>query len=390
MTPHPAASTDIPRPTGYVYHPLFAWHDTGTSAGLRPADPLAGVQPGKHVEAADAKRRTHELIHACGLLRKLVVIEPREATMTELLRVHTGDHVQHIKEQSERSGGDAGDGFSPVGRGSYDIARLAAGGLVELVTAVVKGELTRGYALTRPPGHHATADTSMGFCLFNSLAVAARHAQAELGLPRIAIVDWDAHHGNGTQSIFYTDPTVLTISLHQALSYPPNSGWIHEHGVRDGTGYALNVPLPAGSGHAAYVKAMRQVVLPALDRFKPDLILLAAGFDANAWDPMSRQVLTADSYRTMTRLLVDAADRLCHGRLVAAHEGGYNPWYVPFCVLAFLEELSGHTTGIPDPYADIAAEYAAEPLLRHQDEVIQEATEFLKLIRPPTTARTSN
>ncbi|PZG10251.1 class II histone deacetylase [Micromonospora craterilacus] len=368
-------------PTGYVHHPLFFWHDTGTSAGLLPADPLAGIQPGAHVEAAEAKRRAHELIHACGLLRDLVVIEPREATMTELLRVHTGDYVQHVKNQSDRGGGDAGDGFSPVGRGSYAIARLAAGGLVELVTAVAEGEVTNGYALLRPPGHHATADTGMGFCVFNSIAVAARHAQTELGLTRIAIVDIDAHHGNGTQSIFYTDPTVLTVSLHQADCFPPDSGWTRENGAGDGSGYALNVPLPAGTGHAGYLHTMHQVVLPALDRFRPDLILVAAGFDASVWDPMARQVLTADSYRAMTRLLVDAADRLCHGRLVAAHEGGYNPWYTPFCIRAFIEELRGGAA-TPDPYEAAVARYAAAPLLPHQREVIDEAAQLIERIHP--------
>ncbi|MEW2477323.1 class II histone deacetylase [Micromonospora gifhornensis] len=367
--------------TGYVFHPEYLWHDTGTSAGLLPANPPAGIQPAVHIENPEAKRRAHELIHACGLLAELTVIEPRRATMAELLRVHTGDHIQHIKTQSDlRGGGDAGDGFSPVGPGSYEIARLAAGGLIELVTAVACGEVTNGYALTRPPGHHATADLGMGFCLFNNIAVAARHAQAELGLPRIAIVDWDAHHGNGTQSIFYTDPSVLTISLHQAGCFPPDSGWIRENGAGDGTGYAINVPLPPGTGHAGYLHAMTEVVLPALERFAPDLILLANGFDASVFDPMARQMLTADSYRAMTRMLTDAADRLCHGRLVAAHEGGYSPFYVPYCALAFLEELAGTTTRVTDPLAVVVAGYAAEPLQPHQKAVIDEAAQLVSRI----------
>lgn len=368
--------------TGYVYHPLFVWHDTGTSAGLLPANPPAGIQPAVHIENPEAKRRAHELIHACGLLAELTVIEPRRATMAELLRVHTSNHIHHIKTQSDlRGGGDAGDGFSPVGPGSYEIARLAAGGLIELVTAVARGEVTNGYALTRPPGHHATADLGMGFCLFNNLAIAARHAQAELGLPRIAIVDWDAHHGNGTQSIFYGDPSVLTISLHQAGCFPPDSGWIRENGAGDGTGYAINVPLPPGTGHAGYLHAMTEIVLPALERFAPDLIMLANGFDASVFDPMARQMLTADSYRAMTRMLTDAADRLCHGRLVAAHDGGYSPFYVPYCALAFLEELAGTTTRVTDPLAAVVADYAAEPLQPHQKAVIDEAAQLVSRIR---------
>ncbi|WBB48495.1 class II histone deacetylase [Verrucosispora sp. WMMA2044] len=372
-------------PTGYVFHPHYLWHDTGTSDGLLPPDPSAGIPPGTHIGNADTTRRIHDLIHASGLLRDLVAIEPREATMTELLRVHTSDHVQHIKDQSDqRGGGDAGDGFTPVGRGSYRIARLAAGGLTELVTRVAEGQVTNGYALTRPPGHHATADHAMGFCLFNTIAVAARHAQTTLGLPRIAIVDVDVHHGNGTQAIFYADPTVLTISLHQNNCYPPDSGGLHENGAGPGVGYALNVPLPAGTGHAGYLHAMHQVVLPALDRFAPDLILLAAGFDANVFDPLARQMLTADTYRQMTRLLVDAAGRLCHGRLVATHEGGYTPWYVPHCALAFLEELAGTTTHLPDPYAAVVAGYAAEPLLPHQRTPIDAAAQLIDRINPAT------
>ncbi|MFY1683626.1 class II histone deacetylase [Micromonospora sp. WMMD730] len=375
--------------TGYVFHPEYLWHDTGTSAGLLPADPTAGVQPAAHIENPEAKRRTHELIHASGLLRELLIIEPRRATMTELLRVHTPAHVQHIRAQSDlRGGGDAGDGFSPVGHGSYDIARLAAGGLIALVTAAADGDITNGYALTRPPGHHATADIGMGFCLFNSLAIAARHAQTLHGMTRIAIVDWDAHHGNGTQTIFYPDPTVLTISLHQANCFPPDSGWTHENGIADGTGHALNVPLPPGSGHAAYLHAMRQVVIPALDRFRPDLILLANGVDANVFDPMARQMLTTTTYRAMTRLLVDAADRLCHGRLIAAHEGGYSPFYTPYCTLAVLEGLTGTTTRVADPYTTVVAGYTAEPLRPHQQDVIDAAAALVPHITTPATAPT--
>ncbi|MDG4795177.1 class II histone deacetylase [Micromonospora sp. WMMD1082] len=372
-------------PTGYVHHPLFFWHDTGTSAGVMPADPFAGIQPYVHVENADAKRRSHELIQTSGVLAAaLKVVDPREATMDELLRVHTSDHIQSINEQSElRGGGDAGDGFSPVGRGSYRIARLAAGGLVELVTAVAEGVVTNGYALLRPPGHHATADQGMGFCLFNNVAVAARHAQKVLGLGRVAVVDFDVHHGNGTQAIFYGDPSVLTISLHQDNCFPPASGALAENGLGDGAGYAINCPLPAGTGHAGYLHAMREVVLPALDRFAPDLILVSAGFDANNFEQMARQMLTADTYREMTRLLVEAAERLCHGRLVSAHEGGYNPWYVPLCVLAHVEELSGHHTHVVDPYAAVVA---PDHLLPHQREVIETAARLVARITPAPTS----
>lgn len=368
--------------TGYAYHPLFLWHDTGTSAALIPANPMAGIQPATHLEHPEFKRRAHELLHVSGLLRELMIIEPGPATRAQLLRVHTHGYLNRLKQQSRLGGGDAGDGHSPIGRGSYDIACLAAGAVIDLVTAVADGDITNGYALVRPPGHHALADQGMGFCLINSIAVAARHAQT-LGMARVAVVDIDAHHGNGTQAIFDSDPSVLTISVHQANCFPPDSGWTHDNGAGDGTGSALNVPLPPGSGPAAWLHAMTQVVIPALDRFTPDLILLAAGFDANVFDTLARQSLTADAYRQITSLLTDAADRLCNGRLVATHEGGYS-FYAPHCVAAHVETLAGLPPHITDPYAAIVAGYNTEPLLAHQRAVIEQATQLVPTI--PTTA----
>lgn len=368
--------------TGYANHPLFFWHDTGTSAALIPADPMAGVQPATHIEHPEFKRRAHDLLHVSGLLRELMVIEPGPATRAQLLRVHTHGYLNRLKQQSRLGGGDAGDGHSPVGRGSYDIACLAAGAVIDLVTAMADGDITNGYALVRPPGHHALADQGMGFCLINSLAVAARHAQT-LDMARVAIVDIDAHHGNGTQAIFGSDPSVLTISVHQANCFPPDSGWTHETGAGDGAGSNFNVPLPPGSGPAAWLHAMTQVVIPALDRFAPDLILLAAGVDANVFDPLARQMLTADTYRQITSLLTDAADRLCNGRLVAANEGGYS-FYAPHCVAATVETLAGLPPRVTDPYATVVAGYNAEPLHTHQRAVIEQAAQLVSHI--PTTA----
>ncbi|MEU9505379.1 class II histone deacetylase [Micromonospora sp. NPDC048170] len=379
----------MPR-TGYVYHPLFFWHDTGTAAGLAPANPPAGIQPLAHFESPDTKRRIHELVHVSGLLDNLAQIRPRPATDEEILRVHTLGHVEHIKSSSAHPrGGDAGDGYSPVGQGSYDIALLAAGGMIELVTAVARGEITNGYALIRPPGHHATADTGMGFCLFNNLAIAIRHAQAELGVERIAVVDWDVHHGNGTQAIFYNDPSVLTISLHQDNCFPPNSGLLAENGEGDGAGCAINVPLPPGTGSAGYQYAMDEVVIPALNRYSPDMILVASGYDANVLDPLGRQMLGASTYATLTATLMDAADRLCGGRLAMAHEGGYAASYVPFCGLAALETLSGIRTGILDPLADIVAGWLDQPLLDHQRKVIDAAAWLVANVPLPAAATTA-
>jgi acetoin utilization deacetylase AcuC-like enzyme len=370
--------------TGYVHHPLFYWHDTGTAAGLPAANPLAGVQPLMHFENPETKRRIHELVHVSGLLEHLQPIAPRPATEQQILRVHTPEHLQHIQDQSALpKGGDAGDGFSPLGHGSYEIALLAAGGMIELASAVARGEVTNGYALIRPPGHHATRETGMGFCLFNNLAVTIAHLRAELGVQRIAVLDWDVHHGNGTQAIFYDDPSVLTISLHQANCFPPDSGWTHENGTGEGTGYAINVPLPPGTGPAGYLYAMDQVAIPALDRFHPDMILVASGFDASVLDPLGRQMLAASSYADLTLRVMDAAARLCDGRIAVSHEGGYAPQYVPYCGLAVLETLSGHPTGIPDPLAAVVAGWISEPLLDPQRDVVHAAARLLPHITHP-------
>ncbi|GAB3087212.1 class II histone deacetylase [Micromonospora schwarzwaldensis] len=367
--------------TGFMTDTLFFWHDTGTAALMLPADPLAGVEPDAHVESGRTKRRGVELLDVTGLLDTMQRVRARPATIGELLRVHTDAYVQRVADASAQSrGGDAGDGFTPLGRGSAEIARLAAGGVLELVTAVASGNLTNGYALVRPPGHHAVAGMGMGFCVFNNAALAVRHAQAQLGLRRIAIVDLDTHHGNGGQELFYNDPSVLHISIHEAGAFPPNSGWIDENGADAGEGYTINIPLPMGSGHAAWLYAMHQVVLPALQRFQPELIIVPVGFDGGCFEPLARQALVVDSYRQMARLLSRAAERLCDGRIVGISEGGYSSGMAPWCLVGFIEGLTGETGSLTDPWAGVTAGYAAAPMLPHQQDVIDQAARLLPSI----------
>jgi acetoin utilization deacetylase AcuC-like enzyme len=237
------------------------------------------------------------------------------------------------------------------------------------------------YALIRPPGHHATATTGMGFCLFGNAVVAIHHARAVHGIRRVATVDWDVHHGNGTQAAFYADPSVLTISIHQDSLFPPASGGLAEIGEGAGEGYTINVPLPPGSGNGAYVATIERVVLPALERFKPELIVVPSGFDASGVDPLGRQMVSSDGYRTMTRLLMQAADTLCGGRLVMTHEGGYSAMYVPYCGLAVLEEMSGVRTHVEDPWAPLMAEWGQQALQPHQAALIDKAAELARRIR---------
>ena len=242
--------------------------------------------------------------------------------------------------------------------------------MIAACDAVLDGEVDNVYALCRPPGHHALAGEGMGFCIFGNVSVAAHHLRSARGLGRVAIVDWDVHHGNGTQSAFYDDPSVLTISLHQDGCFPLFSGAVEENGEGAGAGANINVPLPRGGGRGAYVAAFERVVVPALERFSPDFIIVANGLDAGALDPLGRMQMHSDGYRELTKLMMGAADRLCEGRLVVEHEGGYSSAYVPFCGLAIVEQLSGLSSGVEDPMLEFVRAQGGDELAAQEDEAI--------------------
>jgi acetoin utilization deacetylase AcuC-like enzyme len=359
--------------TGFVWHELYVWHDTGTGAWVMPAG--LTVEPLGHIESAASKRRFRNVLEVSGLLDQLVQLKPRSATEAEILRLHTPEYVSRIKALSSEMGGEAGE-ETPFGRGSYEIALLAAGGCLTAVDAVLDGKVDNAYALVRPPGHHAERDRGRGFCIFGNVALAAMHAREARGLSRVAIVDWDVHHGNGTEHAFYSESTVLTISIHQDNNYPPNSGAITDVGSGAGEGYNINVPLPPGSGVGAYVAAFEQVVAPALRGFRPELILVASGLDASAMDPLASMMMTSDGYRKLTQILLAAARDVSGGRVVACHEGGYSPAYVPYCGLAILEEMAGIQSGLADPLLDLLAAFGGQELQPHQEAVVREAAKL--------------
>ena len=227
--------------TGYVYQELFGWHDTGTNAGFFPSDPSKGLQPFLNYENAETKKRIHELIVVSGLIDHLHRIPARHATNEELLLVHPQSYLTSLKAVSEqRLGGDAGDGETPLAKGGYEIGTMAVGAVTALAQAVVAGEVDNGYALVRPPGHHAIRSGGMGYCLFSNLGIALSVIKRDNPGIRIATVDWDVHHGNGTQDVFYDDPDVLTISLHQDRLYPRNSGMREERGEELSVGGAYS------------------------------------------------------------------------------------------------------------------------------------------------------
>ncbi|HYH51205.1 MAG TPA: class II histone deacetylase [Acidimicrobiia bacterium] len=360
--------------TGYVWHELYGWHDTGTSAGFVYGNGPAGLQPALHYESPDSKTRLHELVAVSGVADGLMALRPERATDEELLLVHDRAHLERVAAESRLpKGGDAGDGFSPFGQGGDEIARLSAGGAIAATSAVLEGRVDNAYALVRPPGHHALPHMGMGFCIFANVAVAARVARARHGVGRLAVVDWDVHHGNGTQAIFYDDPDTLAISIHQDNWFPPDSGHLRERGIGAGEGTTLNVPLPPGSGNGAYLAVMEQVVVPALERFRPELIMVACGFDANVLDPLARMMVTSTAYRAMTGMLLDTAATLCDGRIVFSHEGGYSEVYVPFCGLAVIETLAGSKSSVDDPFAGLLDGIGGQALQPHQAAVIAEA-----------------
>ncbi len=351
--------------TGLVYHERYLWHFPGPAASVIPAGGM--VEPGPHAESPERVRRMYALFEVSGLEEQLVRLRPRAATDVELGRFHTAEYVTRVQQLSDAGSGDAGE-YAPVGPSSFEIAVLAAGGCLAAVDAVLEGGVDNAFALVRPPGHHALADKGMGGCIFGNTALAALHARAAHGVSRVAVVDWDAHHGNGTQAAFRDDPDVLTISLHQADCFPPESGRIGEQAVAN-----VNLPLPPGSGTGAFAASFERVVVPALDRHQPELVLIASGFDSSAWDPHARLMLHSAAYRELTRALLDVADRHAGGRLIVIHEGGYAPGYTPFCGLAVLEELSGITTGVEDPFLPIFTGYGYQELQPHQEAVIEAA-----------------
>jgi acetoin utilization deacetylase AcuC-like enzyme len=365
--------------TGFLWHELYAWHDTGTGAWVMPAG--LTVQPLGHIESAEGKRRIRNLVEVSGLIDHLVQLKPSPATEDEILRLHTREYVERIKRLSSEAGGEAGE-ETPFGRGSYEIALLAAGGCITAVDAVLDARVDNAYALVRPPGHHAERDQGRGFCIFGNIALAAMHARQARGLSRVAIVDWDVHHGNGTEHAFYSDPTVLTISIHQDNNYPPASGAITDTGEGAGRGYNINIPLPPGSGVGAYVATFERVVVPALMAFRPELILIASGLDASAMDPLASMMMTSEGYRTLTRTVLAVARDVCGGRLVACHEGGYSPAYVPYCGLAIIEEMAGLRTGLDDPILGLLAGFGGQEIQPHQEAVVRQAAKLAAGLSP--------
>mgnify|MGYP003644896286 FL=1 len=340
--------------TGFFWNERCFWHSGGNYAATMPVGGLVQPMANGLPENPETKRRLRNLLDVSGLIEDLIPLSAPPATSEDLLRVHPQSYLDAFRKMSEDGGGELGL-RTPFGPDGYDIACLSAGLAKGALFAVLRGELHNAYALSRPPGHHCLPDFPNGFCLLANIAIAVEAAFADGLATRVAVIDWDVHHGNGTEAIYYDRDDVLTISIHQERNYPLDTGDFEDRGSEAGDGYNLNIPLPPGAGHATYLEAMERLVIPALTDFRPDVIIVACGYDAAAIDPLSRMLATAETFRALTEMTMEAAADLCDGRLVMVHEGGYSEAYVPFCGHAVLQELSGSAIAAPDPLAETLA-----------------------------------
>ncbi|MFA6031503.1 MAG: class II histone deacetylase [Myxococcota bacterium] len=337
----------MPR-TAFFQNERCFWHSTGVQALFFPLGTWVQPPTGSYgADTPDSKRRLLNLAQASGLIDSMALPKAVAATREDLLRIHPAQYIDRFKAASDADGGDLGQ-LAPFSKGGYEIACISAGLGIAAVEAIVTGQFDNAYALCRPAGHHCLPDMPMGFCLLCNIPIAIEAARARHGVGKVAVLDWDVHHGNGTQHVYYERGDTLTISLHQDRCFPPGYSGNDERGAGDGAGTNINIPLPAGSGHQTYLRAMQNIVLPALTAFKPDVIIVASGLDANAVDPLARMLLHSETYRELTRMVMGAAAQLCAGRLVVIHEGGYAEAYVPFCGHAVLETLSEVRTAVED------------------------------------------
>ncbi len=322
---------------GIVYDPIYLQHDTGS-----------------HPENKQRLVAIMDLLEKSGLSEQLTSIPPRMATAEELLTIHSQEHINRVESYSETGGWLDGD--TMASSGSYEAALYAAGGLIKAVEAVLHGEINSAFALVRPPGHHATHHRGTGFCLFNNIAIAAKYAQQQ-GIERILIADFDIHHGNGTQESFYNDPSLLYFSTHQYPFYP-GTGAVDETGGGDGKGTTVNVPLPAGCGDEVYQQIYQEILPEAARRFRPQIILVSAGYDPYWGDPIGMMDLSVTGFATITRAIKEIADELCEGKLVFTLEGGYNLQALSYGVKAAFDTLLGNPE-IEDPLEK--SRYSKEP-----------------------------
>ncbi|UCG55124.1 MAG: histone deacetylase [Dehalococcoidia bacterium] len=307
---------------GYVYDPVYLEHETG-----------------QHPESARRLVAVIRDLERTGLLQQLISIKPRVATIEEVSLVHTKQYISEVRALAKKGGGQL-DLDTVVSPDSYKVALYAAGGTIQAIDAVMDGGMNSVFALVRPPGHHASAGRGTGFCLFNNVAIAVAYTLHKYNLERIAIVDFDVHHGNGTQDAFYTNPRVLYISTHQSPHYP-GTGWEDETGGGEARGITVNIPMPIGCGDEEYNQVFEHIIIPVIRRFEPKLIVISAGYDGHWSEGLAGMNLSIAGFTQMTGIIKELADEVCDGRLVLSLEGGYNLTALSASISATFEVLLG-------------------------------------------------
>ena len=346
--------------TGFVFDERYLAHDTGSEKRVQMRNGTFELSPEPHPSSVAITRRIKEFLDGSGLSYRMLPIAARAASEDELATYHTRAYIAGIRELALHGPAQGPllmewgevDDETVLGPGSFEAALYAAGGALNAVSAVLDGRVRNAYALLRPPCHHAMSNKALGFCIFNNTVLAAQHARKVHGVERILIVDWDVHHGNGTQDAFYRDDNVLFVSLHQENWFPKLSGGLEQVGSGAGVGYTVNIPLPPGTGDRGYRAAFEQLVLPLGQQFRPQLILVTAGQDASWLDPMAQMMMTMQGYRQLSELMVALAAEVCDGRLLMLQAGGYSTAYVPYCTAAAVEPLLESDLGIVDLYAE--------------------------------------
>jgi acetoin utilization deacetylase AcuC-like enzyme len=327
-------------------------HDTGSGVFEHPPSPLL-AEPELHPENAVRVLNMKAILERGPLAEHVVWRKGRVAQLEELELVHDRDYLESVRDFCARGGGVL-TWSTPVSAESWQAALAAAGTTLAATDAVLEGETRVAYALVRPPGHHAQPAQADGYCLFNNVALAAEHAR-QRGVGRVAVIDWDVHHGNGTQACFYDRADVLTVSMHMRHGAwgpsHPQTGAPDEVGSGSGEGFNVNVELPAGTGDADYLAAMERLVAPIVDNFEPGLLIVACGQDANQFDPNGRQCLTMAGFRRLGEAVRDLAKRHAHGKVLLAQEGGYARSYSAFCLHATLAGVLGVDASLDDPCA---------------------------------------
>ena len=276
-----------------------------------------------HPESVARYKAISKVLEEGDYPQKCKTVKLRKATDSEILGCHTAIYLDTVRSDISEGKDELSTGDTSLCKESLEVASLATGSILESIDLVLKGHSKNAFCAVRPPGHHASADRGMGFCIFNHIAVAARYAQSKFGVDRVAIIDWDVHHGNGTQDIFYKDQSVFFFSTHQSPWYP-GTGAVNERGDGKGEGMTMNRPLPSGSGFKEIGPCFREGFTGKMKKFKPDLILVSAGFDSRVGDPLGHFTLTDAQFIELTKILLDIAHEHCEGRLISMLEGGYN------------------------------------------------------------------